>query len=224
MKRRGFSLPEILIGLVVLSGLMVGSFMIFDVGVSGFQVGTNRLDIQSDLRRILAPLRRDLRNSSFQSITAIRPGTGPGVGVRDGVCMAGLQESAGGALYNPSTGMPQWNCFVLYFATEQQGTGSMVRALLDDPTPGRTVASPLEGFNTTYLSYPNVPHAMPGSVCVLSRQVVDFEVNTRVTDQAVDVRLHLRAPKVRVLQGRRELAEMLEVKISLRPANTWPRL
>ena len=79
MTRRAFTLLEILVVVVILGGLIIVVFGVFAVGVSGFKLGTVRLDLQSELRRIVNPLRRTCATRVFnppvlsRSIAMFRP-------------------------------------------------------------------------------------------------------------------------------------------------------
>ncbi len=164
MKRGGFTLLEALITVLILGGLTGVVFMVFAVGASAFRVGNNRLDLQSDLRRVLTPLRRDLENTSFQSISATNseidtpqnpPAGSPTVlARRDGICMNALRDSLSDSSYAPGTGLPNWDGFLLYFATRDIPDGRMVRLVLKDPTPGGRPESGQSGRCQWRSSYP----------------------------------------------------------------------
>jgi type II secretory pathway pseudopilin PulG len=233
MTRRAFTLLEILIVVVILGGLIVVVFSVFAVGVSGFKLGTTRLDLQSELRRILNPMRQDLRNSSFQSTSFISvprnvplhpPNTQPVTPVhRDGLCFNGLQKLLDDGSYD-SNGFPRWDCYIVYFATLDEPDGKMVRmALQDNDVPPDDVLSVPRSLATSDLSLTN-PELLQGNVRVLSNQVMDFEVATDQGNQLITLKLRLRGKAGHQNMGGRSTAEILEIHTAVRPANTWPRL
>ncbi|MBT9587080.1 type II secretion system protein [bacterium] len=233
MTRRAFTLLEILIVVVILGGLIVVVFAVFAVGVSGFKLGTVRLDLQSELRRIINPLRQDLRNSSFQStsfvsvnrnVPANPPDAQPVTPVhRDGLCFNGLKHVLDDASYDQS-GFPKWDCYVVYFASLDEPDGKMVRLTLrDDDVPPDDVLSIPRTLAAGDLSLTN-PELLDGNVRILSNQVMDFEVSTDQGNQLVHLRLRLRGKAGHQDMGRRSIAEVLEINTAVRPANTWPRL
>ncbi len=228
--RRGFTLLEAMFTVLIMGGLIAILAGVFSIASSNFKLGTTRLQLQGELRRILAPLRRDLRNSSFHSTATVEgsasvaarpPDAAPTVTVRrDGLSMAGLKEPGRDSSYQADDGKPLWDCYLLYFATLDNPNGKLVRAVLDD-SPPRPLAKPLNPFTTANLSMSD-PALVANGLRVLSEQVLAFEVELEPPTQMVHAHIKLRGK-----EGRREgksTAEILEVKISLRPANTWPRL
>jgi len=231
MKRGGFTLLEALITVLILGSLTGVVFMVFAVGASAFRVGNNRLDLQSDLRRVLTPLRRDLENTSFQSISATTsevdtpqnpPAASPTVlARRDGICMNALRDSLSDASYAPGTGLPNWDGFLLYFATRDNPDGRMVRLVLKDPTPG--VLSVPRNLAAADLSLAN-PDVVSGEARILSDQILDFRVTLDSSNQLVNLSLKFRTKAGHQSLGGRSLIEVLEIDTSIDPANTNPRL
>lgn len=233
--RAGFTLLEALIVVVVLGGLIVTVFSVFTVGVSGFKLGTARLDLQGEMRRVMNPLRQDLRNSSFQSasfltvnrnVPANPPNATPQAAVnRDGLSFNGLQNMLNDASYD-ATGFPKWDCYIVYFATLDEPDGKMVRLALRDPSDlsssecTLSVPRPLSNGD---LSLSN-PQLLNNNIRVLSSQVMDFQVSLDQANQLVAIKLRLRSPVGRMELGRRSTVEVLEIQTSVRPANTFPRL
>lgn len=230
--KSAFTLLETLIGVVLLGGLIVVVFTVFAVGASGFKLGTARLDLQSEIRRIMTPLRQDLRNSSFQSVSSVAvsrnvparpPDSLPLMPAhRDGLCFNGLQDILKDSSYDNTSGFPLWDCYVVYFATLDEPDGKMVRMQLRDPTPASTLSVP-RSLSPSDLSMSN-PDLLNRSVRVLSHRVLEFEATLDQPNQLIQIHLKLRSPAGRTNLGRRSTAEVVELSTSVRPANTWPRL
>lgn len=232
MKSRGFSLLESLVTIAVLGGLVIVIFAIFEVGVTGFKVGGNRLDLQGDLRRLLTPLRKDLQNSSYQSLSAVAvsaaniplkpPKATPAATVqRDGLSMNGLRNYQDEDSYDGDSGLPIWDCFICYFATLDSPDGKMVRMLLRDPS--RDTLSVPRGLSPSDLSLSN-PDLLASNIRVLSDQVMEFGVTLDPSNQLVRLHIKLRSKVGRQQMGGRSLVEILEIDTTVDPANTNPRL
>jgi prepilin-type N-terminal cleavage/methylation domain-containing protein len=227
---RGFSLLETMFTVAIMGGLMAILAGVFATATANLKLGATRLELQSELRRVVTPLRRDLRNTNFLSVSRVGqtcsvaanpPATQPKVDVaRDGLALNGLKRPLLDSSYDSDSGKPLWDCYILYFATRDDPDGRLVRALLDD-SPRSEVAKMLPGFGAGDLSASN-PNLLDNSLKVLSQQVYAFGVELDTTNQLVQMHVKLRGRA-----GRREgksTAEHLEVRFSLRPANTWPRL
>ena len=223
---------ESLITIAVLGGLTLVVFAVFEVGVTGFKVGGNRLDLQGDLRRLLTPLRKDLQNSSFQSLSMVAvsasniplkpPSPTPSVTVqRDGLCMNALRNAQDEGSYNSDSGLPIWDCFICYFATQDAPDGKMIRMLLRDPTHD-TLSIP-RSLSPGDLSLAN-PDLLANNIRVLSDQVMEFGVTLDPSNQLVRLHLKLRSKAGHQQMGGRSLVEVLEIDTTVDPANTNPRL
>ena len=215
-----------------MGGLVLMVFAVFEVGVTGFKVGGNRLDLQGDLRRVLTPLRKDLQNSSFQSISAVSvkadniplkpPSPNPATTVqRDGLCMNGLRNSQDDDSYDSVSGLPVWDCFVCYFATLDSPDGKMVRMLLRDPS--RDTLGVPRPLSSSDLSLSN-PDLMASNVRLLSDQIMEFGAVLDPANQLVRLHLKLRSKVGHQQMGGRSLVEILEIETTVDPANTNPRL
>lgn len=223
MRAGGFTLLETVVTTMVLGSLMLVIFAVFSLGASGFRVGSNRLQLQGDLRRVLIPLRRDLENSSFPSMSAtvleIATPQKPPLPLpsmparRDGICMNGLRDSLSDSSYADGSGLPQWDCFVLYFATQDLPDGRLMRLLLKDATP--SVLSLPRPLSLADLSFAN-PDLISREARVVSDQVLGFQVRLDSSNQLVHVGLKLRT--------REPQLELLEIEMTIDPLNTSPRL
>lgn len=228
---RGFTLLESLVTMAVLGGLIVVVFAVFRVGATGFKVGTNRLDLQGDLRRLMAPLRKDLQNTSFQStsfvsqslsVPARPPNLNPTVTVqRDGLSMNGLLQPEDSDSYDKDSGLPIWDCYLCYFVTLDQPDGKLVRMVLKDPS--RDVLSRPLNLGPGDLSSSN-GNLIQNNLRVLSDQMMDFGVTLDQSNQLVRLHLRLRSKVGHQMMGGRSLVEILEIQTTINPANTNPRL
>lgn len=228
---RGFTLLESLVTIAVLGGLIVVVFSVFQIGATGFRVGSNRLDLQGDLRRLMAPLRKDLQNSSFQSTSFVSqsvstparpPNASPTVTVqRDGLSMNGLLQPEDNDSYDKDSGLPIWDCYFCYFATLDQPDGKLVRMVLKDPS--HDVLSRPMNLGPADLSLSN-KDLIQNNLKILSDQMMDFGVTLDESNQLVRLHLRLRSKVGHQMMGGRSLVEVLEIQTTINPANTNPRL
>lgn len=229
--RRAFTLLESLVTLAVFGGLIIFLFVMFSVGVSGFKVGTNRLDLQGEMRRLLTPLRKDLQNSSFQTVSTVAlsasvpqnpPFATPTVSVqRDGLCMNGLRDLGSDTSYDADSGLPIWDCFICYFATMDSPDGKMVRMLLRDPS--HDVVGTPRSLSAGDLSLTN-PDLLSQNVRILTQELMEFGVTLDTSNQLVRLHLKLRSKAGHQEMGGRSLVEVLEIQTTVDPINTHPRL
>jgi len=230
-RAKGFTLLESLVTIAVLGGLIAVVFAVFRVGATGFKVGTNRLDLQGDLRRLMAPLRKDLQNSSFQStsfvpisvdVPARPPNANPTVTVqRDGLSLNGLLRPQEDGSYDNDSGLPIWDCYICYFATLDQPDGKLVRMVLKDSS--HSVLSRPLNLGPGDLSLSN-KDLLQNNLRVLSDQMMEFGVTLDESNQLVRLHIRLRSKIGHQVMGGRSLVEILEVQTTIDPANTNPRL
>lgn len=228
--RRGFTLLESLITIAVLGSLILVVFAVFEVGVTGFKLGNGRLELQGDLRRLMAPLRKDLLNSSYQSVSTLSvtvdvpekpPLPNPQVTVhRDGLCFNGLRDISANSSYDEVSGLPRWDCYVCYFATRDNPDGKLARILLKDPS--HTTRSDPRNLQSSDLSLAS-PDLLNDSVKVLSDRVMEFEVTQDSSNQIVTLHLRMRSPAGHHAMGGRSSVEILEIRTAVNPTNTFPR-
>lgn len=229
-RARGFTMLESLITIAVLGGLILVVFAVFEVGVSGFKLGNNRLELQGDLRRLLAPLRKDLLNSSYQSVSTLPvtvevpqnpPFANPEVTVhRDGLCFNGLRDMSSADSYNADSGLPEWDCYVCYFATKDSPDGKLARILLKDPA--HTTRSDPRNLQSSDLSLAS-PDILNNSVKVLSDRVMEFEATQDESNQVVNLHIRMRSKVGHHEMGGRSTVEILEIRTAINPTNTFPR-
>lgn len=235
MRRRGFTLLEALFSVVILGGLVALVCAVFEMGAAGYRRASARLDLQGEARRILTPLRKELKNSSFLSVSSVSrvaevqaapPNAVPLVQVRrDGVCFNALNSRRGGAY--SARGLPRWNCYVLYFATLDNPNGHLVRTVLSDPSnedgdPTNDTISLPRNLGAGHLSASN-PDMLDNELKRLSAHVMEFGVTLNQAEQYVEVQLKIRGSVGRST-GRKSTAEVLELRSVVRSANTWPRM
>ncbi|MBX3170830.1 MAG: prepilin-type N-terminal cleavage/methylation domain-containing protein [Candidatus Eremiobacteraeota bacterium] len=231
-RRSAFSLLELLIALAILGGLTATLFVIFSMGSRSFQVGTGRADLQSDMRRVLTALRKDVHNSSFSSISTLDsqisvpqrpPAPLPTINVQRGaVCLNGLRRPQNPTSYDSDSGLPRWDCYIVYWATKDVPEGKLMRMLLRDDDGG-VQGVPRDPFSAADLTSAH-PSLLDHSVKELCDRLLAFRVDLDAGNQLVNINLKLRSRPGRQMGAGRSLLEVIEITSTVFPANTHPRL
>lgn len=97
MNERGFTLAELLVASAVLGLLMLGVFTIQRQGLSAYQVGAARVEVQQNARAALETMFGDVRDA--QAITAVVAGCGTGpVPTGGGATTISITDQGGAAV------------------------------------------------------------------------------------------------------------------------------
>ncbi|MBX3171288.1 MAG: hypothetical protein KF760_28020 [Candidatus Eremiobacteraeota bacterium] len=224
---RGFSVLELVLAMASLAMLFLLLFTIFRVGSASYRLNLNRVGLQSEARRLQASLQKDLRETSYRSVSHRKRQitlNDPSLSVaRDGLCFNALRSQNGVNLYEAQTGLPLWNSYLVYFATTDGAAGKLIRARVADPSPLNSLPEPLAAFSDAYLTYPGNSYVVQKDVKLLSTQVLSFSVELKDADQRVHTVVHLRQRSGAIGTGSRQGLENLELLFSTRPLNTWPK-
>lgn len=248
MRERGFSLLELVVSMTLLSVLSVLTFSLFAQGSSLFRLGSSRGNLQTEMRRLIASMGREITHSSFYSCASltsaplsVEPG-GPGQTrwvQRDTLSCAALRDPLASASYDPQSGLARWDCYTIYLATDEVPQGKLLRFRVDSPfdTAGPTTEStPLRGQRnglpydtlaplvTAYPASTSDTPVLPDTTRLLTSQLLEFQAGAETSTQLVRVRVVLRGEEGRITQGHHTTAELLEGKLTFKPENTWPRL
>jgi prepilin-type N-terminal cleavage/methylation domain-containing protein len=228
MRRRAFSLAEMLLAMALLSTALVATFSIFDMGQRTFQYTSLRQGLQAEARRISLQVQQDIRLSHMgtvspraRSLNLVIPGwesQGAQPYERDALCMAGVRDWSQPASVDAVTGFPNYNCFLLYYATSAP-EGQLIRQVLVPPSVG-TIP------HTTYALNDNPalnPHAV-GPARILSRQVLSLKINSTATLGLVEFNLRLRSRGGMRPGTSKRTDETYQVLLKVKPENTYPKL
>lgn len=222
------TLLEAMVALAIMAGLMTVCCEVFLAGSSVFKVGDTRISLQQELRKIVASLRRDLLNTSFQSVSdrhaeisvLERPGVSAATRLvaRDSICFVALSD-ANPPFYDATRRLHRWDSYLLFSASDTPDSHELVRKRLVDPHPS-TDTEALR-LDAPFLAAPPV---MNRDVRTLSNHLEQFTVKLDKANQLVGFSLQLRGDVGRREQGPRSTAEILEAQESIRPVNTYPKL
>lgn len=196
--------------------LIVGAlFGVFHLGSGAFRVSVLRQDLQSKARQVLSRLERELVQSSLGTLSVddsparLVPVDGGNVR-RQALCLAALADWNDLTLYDPNTGAPEWNRYVLYHATREP-QGRLIRTEIE---PAAVVAGPWPEFTSFVL--PEGPVAGLSSA-VVADEVLEFSI---VPDgKALVCSLKLRRQSGDRLGGQKPRDEVYQLDIEARPRN-----
>lgn len=130
-KRQGTTLLETLISTAIFSFLALAIFSLYDIGRVKWNVMYLRHQLQNDARNGVSGLERDLRKTDYSSVDVytnprvIPPGWPEDKPVpRWAICMIGLDDWNNPNNFDPVSGKPIWNQYVIYMATKQINKGN----------------------------------------------------------------------------------------------------
>lgn len=225
MKKRGFSLLELIVSSSLFLLLFGMIFVVFTDGSRGFQQAVLRQDLQGDLMNLSARLRQDVRLSDFNSANLVGRTVTRSDGVdvsRDGLAFAALSDWDDPTNYDAVTGLPDWNRYTVYYATDSGNLGKVYRQVVD--SGGSTGGGPYLALPGNLGDDPTLNQDVI-STNHLSDMVETFEVALEGGIQAISVRVVLRRRGTQRTGGAGErVDESLEASYSFAPRNTFPRL
>lgn len=215
--RTGFTLTELLLSLTLLAMGIAVAFGIFDFGMYGFRIGIMRQSLQTEGRRTMSLLERDIRQSNLDGTSSDLSNEVSAKEPRHALCLPGMDDWAFPGNFN-GLGDPQYNRYLLYYATLKT-PGSLYRVEVDPAGPSDG-DNPWDNFPTDFsippwsVGPPNIvdlPGAVPPlQLRKLSEHVSGFRVilpgNTCIVAQ-----LTLRG-KARV-PGQKERDEIIQFNL-----------
>lgn len=230
MKKRAFSVLELVLSASLLLLAMSIMFSVFRYGFQGFRMASGRNDMQADARALLARLGQDLEQSTQVGIVfdngALRVANVPlqaGLSVqpRHLLCMPALTNWNNPSSFDNQTGLPIWDSYVLYHAGLQTANASLFRVELSAANLSGQSWPDFTSYATTYLANPAPKGTNINGATVLGRRalagnLLGFEVSKSSKQVIVVVRLYNRAQGP--LEGKQR-DEILEVRARYVPKN-----
>lgn len=232
-KRRGLSIVEVVLSLMILSMVMLGIFGVFDMGSHSFQFASLRQGLQSEARLSWILLRDDLRLSTYTSITSLPrtvsvvvPGqetAGPQTLDRDGLSFATVEDWSASTALDQYTGFPNFDSYLVYYASSEP-EGRLIRQLV---RPATTGPYPYGSFSVSN-SMNDIPlsnsNLVSNTTRILSNRVLSFQARVDAPKRMVHAVLRFRGHGGKRPVGSKEADETLELRVDLAPENTYPKL
>lgn len=221
---RGFTITEALITLLVFSFFLGVLMYTMAYGFRTFSLAVSRSDVTTEARRLVLFMENELRSSAYFSARVVRRGAG--TVSRDGLCFVSISDWSKPSAYNQMEGRPNWDRYLLYYATTEQPSGRLVRMVLNPLDSSEVGSFPYPPFAENpdlFLLEEPGEYALPdlANYRVLASKVKSFSVNLLPTTQEVEVRTILRqnAIMTRRGDGNRE-GGTFELHYRLHPENT----
>lgn len=230
MKRSGHTLVELIIVCFLLIFVMVGTFLLFQMGSRGFQQAVMRTGAVGDIHRLTRVVRRDIVSSHFYSVAIENRSVATPEGSlrRDGLSLAGLSSWSDADRFETGTGLPKWDRWIVLYATGEP-LGRLVRLELDRPPPNS--AQPDNFYPLTPLgSVAGFMADEPASVddvlrvTTLCENVRSFQVETDPVRRLVTLQLIVHNRANRRMTSEDKVEEFLETRLELTPLNSYPDL
>jgi hypothetical protein len=232
MKRRAFSVLEIVFSMAIMAFVMVGIFWVFDMGQQSFHFVSLRQGLQAEARIAYLQMHTDLRHSSYVSVTALARTVGvvlprqesKGVQTldRDGLCLAGVQDWSAASATDPITGFPNFDAYVVYYATSEP-EGRLIRQLVTPAIVGPYLNSQFS-LGSSMNDNPILNVNRVGAGRILSQRVLSFQARRDDSKRLVYVSLKFRALGGKKPGGGARADETYELSLRSFPENTYPKV
>lgn len=209
--------------MAILGILLTLAFGAFRMSSRIFQDTTTRQSAEIQLRTIKILAERDIELSNFWNIKHYPRTTTDGE--RDAVVFNSLSDWVPPGNFDPATGRPAWDRYVLWYAT-QQNPGRLIRQLIAPPlNSGTFLDSPYPAPSASNFSDGN-PDSNEDAIYtrVLSEDVLDFQVNPKLQNGSLEFRIRLRSLGLQRQGSSDRTEENLEVNVTFVPRNTWPAI
>jgi len=221
---------DLLMSMALLSILSWLTFSVFAQTSSIFNLSSSRANLQSEIRRIQVSMGRAVSQSSFYTISTHTPPAIPVPRVdnltmmarRDSMSCATLNDPSNPASFDDTSGLPKWDRYLVYMASQESPNGKLIQFQINRPGPDDLQVEMSPALPGVVAVYP--AGVLAGTAKVITHRLVHFETALSAADQTVTISLIVRGDAGRIVGGRKTTAELLETKLIFRPENTWPRL
>lgn len=232
MKRHGFSLIELIVAVGLFLGVSVLVFAFFRYGTRSFFKATQKHGMQTDALRTVESLQMELKRSAGASVLlendSTRAVTVEGETVqRDVISFVTLKDFrdlTNSENFEPTTGVPLWNRYWIYYATMEE-EGRMIRLKVDpDPAPQGPMPLLRSDFVRLFYDNPqtNVFEGETPPYVVLAHNVYDFRLRRDGGTFEVSLKLKEKHQKDAVEAGERRPYDYYEIKLTVTPENSFP--
>ncbi len=222
-RRSGFTLIEMVVVtalLLIISGI---TFMLFTMGTRGYRHAVARTGAVGDLHAFNRLAGRDLTMTHiYSSKSRSRDvSTSRGTARRDGVCMVGLSDWGADSSFQPATGLPKWDRWIIYYATREP-EGRLVRLEFERGAPYYPL-EPISNLNDWMVEDLNT---LPGDtrVTTVCQNVHAFEVETDEYQRLISLHITLYNKAGKRMGSDQQIEELLEARLEVTPMNSYPEL
>lgn len=224
--KRGFTLVEALSTLCIFGIFVTVLFLTISWGFRSFSLAVAKSDVTTEARRMALFVERELRSSNYFSVTTVERSAGSER--RDAICFVSRNDWASPEAYDHLQGVPAWNRYFIYYATQSVPHGQFIRLSIAPETPLDIGSFPYPKFTrpgsqNAYLREDPLNSGLPDveSTRAIASSVSSFQVKRLPTSQELQMRLLLRQNGLmaRRADGHRE-GGTFEVQYRVQPQNT----
>lgn len=228
LKSRAFSLVEAVFSCGILALFVVVLFALFEKGFRGFSVASVRMDSATEMQALLYRLKVDCELSTLDGSQVVSNRTanvvldsGSATYPRHLACLPGLSDWQAPASFDPASGLPRWNRYVLYHSETRPQGAQLLRYELEPP-------STFGGFqwnrlNQYRFTFPDQGPVLGGWISntqvramrSYTRSLLGFEASK--TSSALHYTIRLRSSTRDATGPRRD--EVLEAQLRVVPKN-----
>ncbi len=187
MRRRGFTLSEVLVSCMVLSLALMVCFQLFQWCSRAALLGQSRASLEGEGRRLLLSLRMDLMRSDFdglESETARSVVNAQGQTVdRHALSFPCLDNWSHPGNFNPDSASPRWNRYLVLYATTAQ-PGLLVKQFY--APAGAPYQGPMGNLGGLLADDP-AANPLARSHQVLSQNLESFQVKSDDSSKVVEL-------------------------------------
>lgn len=220
--RRGHTLLEVIMASSLLVMVVASIFAIFDLGQGSYRLSVMRNDLQNQGRATLALLEREVEQTSLSGM-AVADGSSrdlslpEGTVARHAICLVGLDDWTNPANFDPISGLPNWNRYLIFYATTES-PGRLIRL---EVSRAGAINGPWVDFES-YLGNDPAALSLPVDFTleghrVLAGDIYDFHLAPE--DETMIFELKFRRRELAGLGGDRRRDETLQLKMEATPRN-----
>ena len=245
--RAAHTILELIVGFALLMVMSALTFSIFTWCASMFQMGSTRLELQGEIRRINNALRRDVLGSCFTSISAKPltaqallhpPDAAPLVTVpRSAVSFACMLDNKNPANYDSGTGLSMFDSWTVYYPSTNPADVNECKLyryrIGPGPTPVSRGVSQLPLFSASGTPFTDAmdtsflwpcPYIVGEGLHCYSNRIRAFAIVVNPGDQTLQIDVTLQGALGRAIANGKSTADIVESSILLKAENTWPKL
>ena len=215
MRARGLSLLEVIVVVGLFGLVLTAVFVFFRMGFRGFHGAVSKTGTVGELQRITRVMRRDIELSHLYGFD-LHVRTLDSGQRRDALSLVGLSNWKNEDLFEVGTGLPVWDRFITFEATD----GGHLMRYESERNP---VGYPLEPMNDLEGFLPTAESSSL-RVSKLGEGVREFAGELEFEKRLVKVRLVLQAGTGRRMTTEVQANDVLEAQYEFHPLNTYPDL
>ncbi len=216
-------MAELLIAAVILGLLLALAFGSVTMVTKLFNETELRQSAELQLRSIKLLLERDLELTDFWMTNSLSRGPTGDMGSRDALAVTTLSDWQAPSRYDGVTGRPLWDRYVVWYATQEE-PGRLIRQVVAPGGGGLTLTEAYQDLSSNLSEISPEGNRDVLVTRYLSEGLESFRVTPRLQNGTVQVQIQLRSEGGRRAQSMERATENLELTLTFRLRNTWPKI